>query len=310
MKGDWKKTAKDIKYKNGAIQCFLMDKKGNWKYNELEIPGILKNVRIENDNGFLTFCPNKDEESYIMSNLFPMYKGKTKTIEVSECYMLSVNIEKYNKMREETLKKIQNYKLPKLNIFFGYSNKNYEKSLLSYFIKKGASRPELASAMLEIFYIFLNNFPRGEYWMWYFEDDIIPINIKDNENLKKIYNVPEDAEMIRVFNGVNKKYIPNKAQYRYSWGGGLLHAILISNIACQKILNYASKHKWKNVCDIDIFKITKNCKKYPTGYDGWNLSSVGGINYIPNLIKEEDKIIMYDLDTIIFDQKSNPLVIK
>lgn len=307
LKGSWYKTAKDISYKNGYIKAFLKNKKGDWVYNEMEIPDIYRFLRLENIDGYLTICPTIEEEKYIMKTLFPKYTGKTKNIKIEECYMLTVNVEKYNKMREETLDILNDYKLPKINIFYGYSNGNYKRSIFSKCIKEHSSREELAMGMLEIFYKFLCEYSKGEYWMYYFEDDVRPVNIDYDTILKNYYNVPKDAEMIRLFNGKHKEYIPEKAKYKYSWGGGLNHAFIISNKACKKILNYAKKYKWKHTCDIDLYKIAKNCKNFPTAYDAWNLSSVGGVNDVTNLLEDEEKINLYDINTFLFNQTSNPI---
>ena len=301
----WYKSSKDVKRENGYIKALLKNKKGDWIYNELEISNIIKNVRLENMDGYFTYFPTDEEEKKIMKKLFPKYRGKTKNIKIKESYMLTVNKEKYNKIRKETLNILNNYNLPKINIFYGYSNDNCEKSLLINHIIEDASRKELVLGMLEIFYIFLNKYPHGEHWMWYFEDDVRPVNIDYEEDLTKFYNVPKNAEMIRVFTGKHKNYIPDKAKYKYSWGGGLNHAFIISNKACKKVINYAMKYKWKHPCDIDLYKIAKNCRNFPTAYDGWNLSSVDGVNNISNSIKEEEKISLYDIDTFLFNQTSN-----
>jgi len=307
LKENWTESAKDIIYKNGYIKCWLKTKDGNWKYNEMEFPDIFRNIRIENIDGNLTICPDKQEEEYIMKSLFPKYNEETKNIKIESCYMLSVDIDKYNKIRNETLNILNNYKLPKINIFYGYSNDNYEKSLFNYCLTQQAPRKELTLGMLEIFYIFLKKYPDGEHWMFYFEDDVRPENIEYETDLTNLYNVPKDAEMIRLFTGKKEKYIPKYSEYKYSWGGGLNHAFIISNKACKKIINYAEKYKWKHACDIDIYKIARGCTNFPTGYDAWSLSSVGGVNNISNSLLEEEKINLYDIDIFLFNQTSNPV---
>jgi len=62
-------------------------------------------------------------------------------------------------------------------------------------------------------------------------------------------------------------------KYDISYSGGLNHAFYISVSGCKKVLNYAKKHKWKYVCDVDLYKLGKHCGGFPTGIDGWNLSN-------------------------------------
>jgi hypothetical protein len=302
---DWKATARNINLYDKYIEADLEDDKGEWKHNRIEIHPVLKDEKLINVDGTLTYQIHDDTE--IMNTLFPIYKGETiPTISIDRCVMLSVNTPKYNKAREETLKILGNYKLPPIEVHYGYTPETIQTAPYYNQMKNPDSRNELALGMLDIFENFTKKYPENG-WLLYFEDDVRPINIVEGTDLATLHNIPVDAELIRPYTGKNNNIDMKKIQYRTSYGGGLNHAFYISSSGCQKVLRYAKGHKWQYVCDIDLYKLAKGCGEYPTGLDGWSLRSTGNKNDISQAIPEEDKITMYHTSNILFDQTSNPL---
>ena len=225
--------------------------------------------------------------------------------------MLSVNIPKYNKIREETLNILNDYKLPKIDVFYGYTPDTKFNSKFYDLMENKDQRNELALGMLEIFENFVNKYEKQSEnaWLLYLEDDVRPINIDKNDNLNILYNIPADAELIRPYIGKNEKINMKNMKYDISYSGGLNHAFYISVSGCKKVLNYAKKYKWKYVCDVDLYKLAKHCGGFPTGIDGWSLESTNNSNDITPLLQEKEKINMYSMSNIIFDQTSLPLVL-
>ena len=302
---NWKATSRNINLYDNYIEAELQDDKGEWKYNRIEIHPALKDQKLMNMNGTLTYQIKDDTE--IMDTLFPIYKEETiPTISIDKCVMLSVNTPKYNKAREETLKILGNYRVPPIEVHYGYTPDTIQTAPYYNRMKNPDSRNELTLGMLDIFENFTKNYPNNG-WLLYFEDDVRPINIIEGTDLSTLHNIPVDAEMIRPYIGKNKNIDMKNIQYRKSYSGGLNHAFYISSSGCQKVLRYVKSHKWKYVCDIDLYKLAKGCREYPTGLDGWSLHSTGNKNDISPIIKEEDKIAMYHTIHILFDQTSNPL---
>jgi hypothetical protein len=166
-------------------------------------------------------------------------------------------------------------------------------------------RNENTLGLLEIFENFVNKYySEQNAWMLFFEDDVRPVNINIKDNLKVLHNIPKDAELIRPYTGINKMCNLKKIEYRISYGGGLNHAFYISLSGCKKVLNYVYKYKWKYVGDIDIYKLGKYCGGYPTGYDGWSLESSDNQNIITSELDENEKINIYGMSEIIFNQTS------
>jgi len=307
--GSWKKTSKNILLKHNILKAECLNKEGKWIKNEIQlIPNY--NIRIENINGFLTYCPTIEQDINIMNDLFPYYYGPTKKIKIKKAFMLTIDDPKYNIKRDETLSILKKYKLPDIRLFFGYKSTNIKESLFYDKIDKKASRREVVLGMLEIFYIFIQESGNKNQWMYYFEDDVRPVNVNCCDDLKKLYNVPKNADFIRLYIGKNKQHIPKYEKYRISWGGGFNHAFLISTKGCKKVLNYALKYGWKFVCDIDLYKIAKYANNIPVGYDGWSFQSTEGVNNIYSKLNEEEKLNMYGLNRIIFDQTSIPILNK
>jgi hypothetical protein len=314
-KNSWLNSSRNIKYNNNYLEVELKNDNDNWIYNKMEIHSLLLNQNLINKNGRLTYELDKEDDDKIMTQLFPNYNGNTipETI-VNDCVMLSVNIPKYNKIREETLNILNDYKLPKIEVFYGYTPETKFNSKFYDLMENKNQRNELALGMLEIFENFVNKYEKPNNnntnaWLLYLEDDVRPINVDKNEVLDILYNIPINAELIRPYIGKNEKINMENMKYNISYGGGLNHAFYISVSGCKKVINYAKKHKWKYVCDIDLYKLAKHCGGFPTGNDGWNLSSVNNNNDITPLLEENEKIHMYSMSNIIFDQTSLPLAL-
>ena len=309
-KNSWLNSSRNIKYNNNYLEVELKNDNDNWIYNKMEIHSLLLNQNLINKNGRLTYELDKEDDDKIMKQLFPNYNGNTipETI-VNDCVMLSVNIPKYNKIREETINILNDYKLPKIDVFYGYTPQTKFNSKFYDLMENKNQRNELALGMLEIFENFVNKYEKinKNAWLLYLEDDVRPINVDKNDNLNILYNIPADAELIRPYIGKNEEINMKNMKYNISYSGGLNHAFYISVSGCKKVLNYVKKHKWKYVCDIDLYKLAKHCGGFPTGNDGWNLSSVNNNNNITPLLEENEKIHMYSMSNIIFDQTSLPL---
>jgi len=113
--------------------------------------------------------------------------------------------------------------------------------------------------MLEVFNKFVYESKSDNDWLLFIEDDVRPINISTNEDLTKLYNVPDDAELIRPYFGKNENCDLKNVNYRISYSGGLTYALYVSVKGCKKILNYVKKYKLKYIGNYDIFKISKYC---------------------------------------------------
>lgn len=307
IKGSWWKTARNISYENERLKCYLKKKNRKWVYNEIEIPEIyLKNgIHFENIDGTIKLNVSNEAKLNILNYLFPYYNEELIHINIEFCYMLTVNIPKYNNLRDETLRILsENIQLPKIQIFYGYTNKNYSNSnMCNYIQNKKNTRPELATGMLEMFDNVVKRYSNN-IWFWYFEDDVRPVNMMKNENLKTL-KIPKDAEMIIPIRGENKILDKKNLKYRISYNGGANQAILMSRNACIKVLNYAKKYKWLDVCDKDLYRLCHKVNECISEYDAWCghivLSSDKAIN-----IEQKEKIITYSLDTYIFNQTSAP----
>jgi hypothetical protein len=310
-KNSWIKTSKNVNFSNNILEAYLEDCQGNWKYNKLEIHYLLLNKNLSNDNGTFKYSLTNEEDDAIMNILFPKYNGLTiPYININKCVMLSVDIPKYNYIRNNTISILNNYTLPPLHVHYGYTRETSPRSKFYNLMSNKNQRNELTLGMLEIFDDFVNeNKNTNENkWLLYFEDDVRPINISNEEDLTKLYNVPNDAELLRPYIGKNENCNFKNINYKISYSGGLNHAFYISILGCKKVLNYAKKYEWKYICDIDLYKIAKFCGGFPTGFDGWTLNSVNNNNDITTHLDENEKLIMYSLDTIIFNQTSLPCV--
>jgi hypothetical protein len=304
----WYNSAKNIRFNNNILEAELITSDGNFKYNRIEIHPLLLNKPLINENGVLKYKLSKEDDDKIMKQLFPIYNGPTiPHINISKCIMLSVDIPKYNNEREQTLKILNNYKLPPIEVHYGYTSETCTNSKFYKYLIDKNQRNELTLGMLEIFEKFVNENIDNE-WLLYFEDDVRPINIDINQDLTKLYNTPYDAELIRPFNGKNERCDIKNISYNISYAGGLTHAFYISVSGCKKVLNYAKKYGWKYNCDIDLCKLAKHCGRYPVRFDTWCLIACNCNNDITEKLEENEKINMYQISHCIFNQTSNPCV--
>lgn len=303
----WLKSCKNVVYSNNILEAELQCYNGDWKYNKLEIPSLLVNKPLTNDNGMFKYCMSKDEDNEIMDKLFPIYCGDSiPFINIKQSIILSVNITKYNDIRNETLSILNDYKLPFISTYFGHTNETISNSPFFHCMNHNNNeRYELVLGMLEIFDKFVNESIDNE-WLLFFEDDVRPINLDKEQDLTKLYNVPSDAELIRPYIGKNEHCDITNINYRISYGGGYNHAFYISTSGCKKVLHYANKYKWRHNADIDLYKLAKHCGGFPSGYDGWSLFGCDGNNDITYQLKEHEKINMYHLSHCIFNQTSLP----
>jgi hypothetical protein len=219
--------------------------------------------------------------------------------------MLSIDIPKYNSAREITLNILKLYKLPRVNVYMGYTKDNYHTSKFSSLMNNSNVRLELTVGMLEIFENFVNKYKSG--WLLYFEDDVRPVNIPIGTDMGTLYNVPEDAELIRPYIGENTLCDLKNISYNLTYGGVARHAFYISVKGCQKTINFAKKYRWYNHGDITLFKLAKGATEFPIASEGWSFNcSLNGINNISTKLLESEKIIMYSMSHIIFNQTSIP----
>lgn len=288
------------------LTAYLYDLSGNIVKNKIVLHPLLEHCYLNNINGILEYSLTREEDEHIMNKLFPTYIGETiDKIEIKECVILSVDSNKYNKARNETIGILNQYNIPKISTYFGFTNNTVSKSKFYDCTHNKNIRSELICGMLEIF----NNFvltSKDNQWLLYFEDDVRPVNIDTNENLKFLYNIPKDAELIRPYIGYNHKCRLEDIQYKQSYGGGYAHAFYISSKGCKKVINYAQKYGWKYNCDIDLYQISKFNQEIPSGYIGWSFEAIDGSCDNVKVDSEDEKLFVYHMDHIIFNQTSLP----
>jgi len=300
---------RNLSYTGNTLEVELKNFNNEWKYNIIEIHPLLADKLLINKNGRLKYQLTPKESEELMDQLFPLYTGPTiPSTNIDQSVMLSVDIPKYNKIRSETIKLLEDYKIPPLEVFYGYTPETVKESRFYELMKNPDNRNELTVGMLEIFDNFVNKYPNKNAWMLYLEDDVRIINLKPGSDVSILYNIPPDAELIRVHYGANEMTSMELIKYKKSYNGGLNHALYISVSACKKVLKYAKKHKWKYPADIDLYKLAVGAGGFPTGYSGWSFVTVYDSDNIGKLIPEEDKIHMYSMDHIIFNQTSVPVV--
>jgi len=305
----WITSARNVVFDSttNLLKAELLCSNGSWRLNIMEIHPLLQNKPLENKNGFFKYNLSPKEDRMISSLLFPIYTGPTiPSIDIKKCVMISVNTEKYNKSRQKTISILNRFKFPPILTHFGYTPETGKKSKFNDFVPNKKISFFITVALLEIFENFVNE-SVGNEWFLFFEDDVRPVNLTPNQDLTKLFNVPADAELIRPYIGKNEPCDLNTVQYATSYGGGLNHAIYLSTSACRKLVHYSRKYKWKYMGDIDLYKLAKHCGRFPTGLDGWSLGSVEGNNDITPKLQEDEKITMYQLSHLIFNQTSNPV---
>lgn len=304
----WHDSARNAVFENNVLQAELLDMQGNWIFNKLEIHPLLLNKPLINDNGIFKYTLTREEDDEIMKSLLPVYDGPTLPyIHIKQCVMLSVDLPKYNGIRSETLQVLNQYKLPPIHVHYGRTPATVKSSPFYDCIDltRPINRVENTVGFLEIFDNFANQHNDGD-WLLLFEDDVRPVNVSLEEDLTKLYNVPVDAEMIRPYIGKNEHCALTDITYNVSYGGGNNHAIYVSVAGCKKIVNYARTYKWKYDGDIDMYKIAKHCRCFPTGLDGWGLNSTRGKNDV--VLEEDGKLSTYQMSYVIFNQTSAPCV--
>jgi hypothetical protein len=305
----WVYSARNVGFdpKTNMLKAELRRNNGSWHFNFMEIHPLLRNKPLVNQNGLFRYNISPEEAQKVHHLLFPIYHGLTiPSIDIKKCIMISVNTEKYNKSRNETISILKQFKLPPIITHFGYTRDTGKNSRFNRFVPNKKQSFFITVALLEIFENFVKE-SVGNEWFLFFEDDVRPVNLDSEQDLTKLFNVPVDAELIRPYIGKNEPCDLNTVEYHTSYGGGLNHAIYLSTNACRKLVNYARKYTWKHVGDIDLYKLAKHCGRFPTGLDGWTLHSVGGNNQITPKLQEDEKITMYHLSHIIFNQTSNPV---
>ena len=307
-------TKDSKKYLEADLLYTENDSEEKVRKNKIRLLPLFNNCILDNDGGYLKYKPVSDEEdSYIMDKLFPKYNGKTiDKLKINECVMLSVDIDKYNKTREETINILKQYNLPNISTHFGYTSSTTINSKFFKYMNHNTKivsdqRGELVCGMLEVFDNFASKSNDNE-WLLFVEDDVRIVNVDKNQNLNFLYNVPVDAELIRPYTGSYSKCELENIKYKQSFGGGFNHAFYISRNGCKKAVNYAKKYGWQFNSDIDLYQISKFNKEIMSGLDGWWLRSRGGICDTIKLESEEEKIIMYHMDHVIFNQTSIDVV--
>ena len=290
------------------LKAELRSKDGTWHFNLMEIHPLLVNKPLVNRNGFFHYQISPEETQKLHQFLFPIYRGLTiPSIDIKKCIMISVNTEKYNKSRNETISILNQFKLlPPVTTHFGYTRDTGKNSRFNKFVPNKSHSFFITVALLEIFENFVKE-SIGNEWFLFFEDDVRPVNLTPEQDLTKLFNVPADAELIRPYIGKNEPCELNTVEYHTSFGGGLNHAVYLSTNACRKLVNYARKYTWLHMGDIDLYKLAKHCGRFPTGLDGWTLHSVNGNNQITPKLQEHEKIAMYHLSHLVFNQTSNPV---
>lgn len=309
-KNSWLKSCESyhVYKKNGHkyLTAYLYDVKGNIVKNKIRLHPLLENCSLDNINGVLKYNLTREEDDYVMNKLFPIYNGETiNKIKIKNCFMLSVDIDKYNKLRDETINILNHFNIPNLSVQFGYTPQTLMKSNFFTCMQNRSMRNENTCGMLEIFDKFVHE-SNGNEWLLFFEDDVRPVNIDISENLNFLYNIPKDAELIRPYIGHNDKCTLKNLQYIESYSGGNNHAFYISTEGCKKLINYARKYGWKFVGDIDIYKLSKFNTEVPTGYDGWSFIAANGLCDSVKVDSEDEKLAIYHMNHIIFNQTSLP----
>jgi len=300
----WKKNSRNVNIIDSILNVELQAHNGDWHQNRIELSSIFSNEILLNDDGCLKYYIQ--DHKPIHKILFPLYSGPCKKLTISKCVMLSVNAPKYNDSRNETMNHLKRYGFPAVSVGFGYTRETIHKARFFNQVASTAERPELTLGMLEIFMNFESE-PKGDQnaWLLFFEDDVRVVNVPEGTDLQTLQNVPYDAELVRPFWGSPQERKPlSEIQYHHSWGGGMNHALYISSTACRKVLNYAERHGWRYPADIDLYKLATGCPQYPSGIDGWGLTSSDRKNDISPLLSTEETIKMYHMDYSLYDQTS------
>jgi len=302
------KNSRNLSYSGNTLEVELKNNNNEWVYNRIKIHPLLADKLLINDNGSLRYKLTPEEDHEIMNKIFPLYTGQTiPSTNIDQSVMLSVDIPKYNAIRSETIKLLEDYKIPPLEVFYGYTRETDKESRFYELMENPVNLNMLTVGMLEIFDNFVKKYPNKNAWMLYLEDDVRIVNLKPGSDVSILYNIPADAELIRPYLGSNEMTTMESIKYKKSFNGVYAHAFYISVSGCKKVLKYAKTHKWKWACDVDLFRLGVGSGGFPTGYDGWSFSGTYNYDNVSNLIPKEDKIHMYSMDHIIFNQTSVPI---
>jgi hypothetical protein len=307
-----------------VVEATLVDDWGHEQYNRIEVHPALRDARLVNRNGTFAYELDPADDDRVMAKLFPKYVGPTiPLVRVDACVMLSVDIEKYAAARAATLANLRRYVLPPLRVHLGYTPQTMHRAPNYASMRDPVRyRGELTLGMLDIFAEFAELASKSSksskssqsshsghsgQWLLYLEDDVRPVNVRENADLSVLRNIPVDAELIRPIVGRDEPVDLGSVTYAHSYGGGLNHSFYISASGCRKVLEYAKKYGWRYAADVDLYKLARGCGCFPTGLDGWSLVASGNKNEISPLLAEEDKIAMYHTSHILFDQTSLPI---
>ena len=303
----WRRT---IEGQETFLEAHLYDTSGGIKFNRILLHPALRNVHLSNDNGILRYRPTREQDDYAMSKLFPLYSGPTSArIPIRKCVILSVDTPKYRKTLAKTLGVLDELRLPPVSVHKGRTPEDvhlspFDAATRGVAARRRRDRP-LICGMLEVFDAFSRE-SKGNEWLLYFEDDVRPVNIRVDEDLRFLYNAPEDAEVIRPYIGSNTACALPDLRYAPSYGGGLTHAMYISSSGCRKVVAYARKHGWKHAVDMDLFRMSRCAGETPTGLDGWSFWEQDGSCCVRSRVEKREKLAMYHMNHIIFNQTSNP----
>jgi len=126
----WINSCANAYYSDNILEAELISRDGSLKYNKIEIHSLLLNKNLDNNNGIFKYNLSKEDDDLIMNQIFPIYNGVSiPHININKCIMLSVNLEKYNDVREETLSILKKYNIPKIEIYNGYTNETVNSSI-------------------------------------------------------------------------------------------------------------------------------------------------------------------------------------
>ena len=92
-----------------------------------------------NFEGWLRYDPTPEQNNEIMDTLYPLYNGETiNKIKIKECIMLSIDNEKYNKMRNETIDILKQYNLQKFLLILDIQKKLFlNLNIINVWLRNG-----------------------------------------------------------------------------------------------------------------------------------------------------------------------------
>jgi hypothetical protein len=204
------------------------------------------------------------------------------------------------------IKKLKRYNFPPVNINISYDNEtSYRSKYYDCIFDEKNTNIGFILKMLEIFEHFVIQYGKeskdsNEPWLLFLINNVELMNVSSKENLKTLYNIPIDAELIRPNIGINERCKLKDMKYKISYGGSSNHSFYISLSGCKKVLHYAQKYKWRFDSDVDLYKIARGCLNFPVGYDNWTFKKSNNINGISDMLLESEKLNMYSMTHSIF----------